>query len=108
MGATVGRLCRRAQLPLSAPCPLHQRLRPPPRPPPACAPTDAVLQEEKDAVTEVFNSAIQCLKEQDRELPFIKAMLPMLQAGVAVHHSGTRARALPTPPHPTPRALLVF
>lgn len=39
-------------------------------------------------MAEVFNSAIQCLQEEDRQLPFIQAMLPMLQAGVAVHHSG--------------------
>ncbi|KAL4452733.1 hypothetical protein ABPG75_008395 [Micractinium tetrahymenae] len=51
-------------------------------------PIDFNTQEEKDAVAEVFNSAIQCLKEEDQQLPFIQAMLPMLQAGVAVHHSG--------------------
>ncbi|EFN51423.1 hypothetical protein CHLNCDRAFT_28067, partial [Chlorella variabilis] len=45
-------------------------------------------KEEKDAVAEVFNSAIQCLKEEDRSLPFITAMLAMLQAGIGVHHSG--------------------
>lgn len=37
---------------------------------------------------EVFTKAIQCLKEEDRCLPFIEKMLPMLQAGIAVHHSG--------------------
>lgn len=47
-------------------------------------------QEEKEAVAEVFGSAVQCLAEEDRELPFIKAMLPMLQSGIAVHHSGGR------------------
>ncbi|KAL4421012.1 hypothetical protein ABPG77_008849 [Micractinium sp. CCAP 211/92] len=51
-------------------------------------PLDFNTPEEKEAVAEVFNSAIQCLKEEDRQLPFIQAMLPMLQAGVAVHHSG--------------------
>ncbi|PRW61094.1 superkiller viralicidic activity 2-like 2 isoform A [Chlorella sorokiniana] len=52
------------------------------------AKVDFNTQEEKDAVTEVFSSAIECLKEDDRDLPFIKAMLPMLQCGIAVHHSG--------------------
>lgn len=37
---------------------------------------------------EVFSSAISCLQEADRTLPFIQAMLPMLQAGIAMHHSG--------------------
>ena len=31
---------------------------------------------------------LQCLKEEDRCLPFITGMLPILQAGIAVHHSG--------------------
>lgn len=31
---------------------------------------------------------MQCLKEDDRELPFIKSILPMLQCGIAMHHSG--------------------
>lgn len=51
-------------------------------------------------MAEVFNSAIQCLKEEDRQLPFIQAMLPMLQAGVAVHHSGAAVpAALPEQTH---------
>ena len=35
----------------------------------------------------------QSLSEEDRGLPFIKTMLPMLQAGVGVHHSGAPCRA---------------
>ena len=31
---------------------------------------------------------LQCLKEEDRCLPFITGMLPILQSGIAVHHSG--------------------
>jgi hypothetical protein len=57
------------------------------RPSTAC-PFPSVAQEEKAAVGEVFNSAISCLQEADRTLPFIQAMLPMLQAGIAMHHSG--------------------
>ncbi|KAI7838418.1 hypothetical protein COHA_007790 [Chlorella ohadii] len=52
------------------------------------AKVDFNSQEEKEAVTEVFNRAIECLKEEDRELPFIKSILPMLQCGIAMHHSG--------------------
>ncbi|XP_040996566.1 DExH-box ATP-dependent RNA helicase DExH10 [Juglans microcarpa x Juglans regia] len=45
-------------------------------------------QEEKDTVEEVFRNAILCLNEEDRNLPAIELMLPLLQRGIAVHHSG--------------------
>ncbi|XP_041999586.1 DExH-box ATP-dependent RNA helicase DExH10-like [Salvia splendens] len=44
--------------------------------------------EEKDVVGEVFRNAIVCLSEEDRNLPAIELMLPLLQRGIAVHHSG--------------------
>ncbi|KAK6147476.1 hypothetical protein DH2020_018388 [Rehmannia glutinosa] len=44
--------------------------------------------EEKDVVEQVFRNAIQCLNEEDRNLPAIELMLPLLQRGIAVHHSG--------------------
>uniref|UniRef100_A0A2P2MK93 RNA helicase n=3 Tax=Rhizophora mucronata TaxID=61149 RepID=A0A2P2MK93_RHIMU len=45
-------------------------------------------QDEKDVVEQVFNNAILCLNEDDRKLPAIELMLPLLQRGIAVHHSG--------------------
>ena len=45
-------------------------------------------QEEKDTVEEVFRNAILCLNEEDRNLPAIELMLPLLKRGIAVHHSG--------------------
>ncbi|XP_072992192.1 DExH-box ATP-dependent RNA helicase DExH10 isoform X1 [Typha latifolia] len=45
-------------------------------------------QEEKDIVEQVFRSAVLCLNEDDRTLPAIELMLPLLQRGIAVHHSG--------------------
>ncbi|WOG90986.1 hypothetical protein DCAR_0310234 [Daucus carota subsp. sativus] len=45
-------------------------------------------QEEKDIVEQVFRNAILCLNEEDRNLPAIELMLPLLQRGIAVHHSG--------------------
>ncbi|KAD6794873.1 hypothetical protein E3N88_05769 [Mikania micrantha] len=45
-------------------------------------------QEEKDVVEQVFKNAILCLSEEDRNLPAIELMLPLLQRGIAVHHSG--------------------
>ncbi|KAK4414903.1 DExH-box ATP-dependent RNA helicase DExH10 [Sesamum alatum] len=49
---------------------------------------DFNTQEEKDAVDQVFRNAILCLSEEDRNLPAIELMLPLLQRGIAVHHSG--------------------
>lgn len=43
---------------------------------------------EKQLVTKVFNSAIESLAEQDRELPQIQHLLPLLKRGIGVHHSG--------------------
>uniref|UniRef100_A0A1D1YM54 Superkiller viralicidic activity 2-like 2 n=1 Tax=Anthurium amnicola TaxID=1678845 RepID=A0A1D1YM54_9ARAE len=44
--------------------------------------------DEKDAVEQVFRNAILVLNEEDRSLPAIELMLPLLQRGIAVHHSG--------------------
>ncbi|QPG97609.1 hypothetical protein C2857_006606 [Epichloe festucae Fl1] len=43
---------------------------------------------EKAMVTKVFQSAIESLSEQDRDLPQIKNLLPLLVKGIGVHHSG--------------------
>ncbi|KAH3900580.1 probable ATP-dependent RNA helicase DOB1 [Saccharomycodes ludwigii] len=44
--------------------------------------------DEKDALTKIFNNAIDLLPEQDRELPQIKHILPLLRRGIGIHHSG--------------------
>lgn len=49
---------------------------------------DFNTEEEKDNVEQVFRNAINCLNEEDRDLPAIELMLPLLQRGIAVHHSG--------------------
>lgn len=49
---------------------------------------DFNTQEEKEIVEQVFRNAVLCLREEDRNLPAIELMLPLLQRGVAVHHSG--------------------
>lgn len=43
---------------------------------------------EKQMVRKVFSSAIESLSEEDRELPQIKNLLPLLEKGIGVHHSG--------------------
>ncbi|KAL2630865.1 hypothetical protein R1flu_015551 [Riccia fluitans] len=45
-------------------------------------------EEEKAIVQEVFNNAVQVLAEEDRTLPAINTLLPILQRGIGVHHSG--------------------
>ena len=45
-------------------------------------------EEEKDALTKIFNNAIALLPETDRELPQIKHILPLLRRGIGIHHSG--------------------
>ncbi|WXC55956.1 hypothetical protein SNK03_001900 [Fusarium graminearum] len=43
---------------------------------------------EKAMVRKVFHNAIESLSEQDRELPQIINLLPLLERGIGVHHSG--------------------
>ncbi|KAG6359843.1 hypothetical protein INS49_010896 [Diaporthe citri] len=43
---------------------------------------------EKQLVREVFHSAINQLAEEDRTLPQITHILPLLEKGIGVHHSG--------------------
>ncbi|XP_077215010.1 DExH-box ATP-dependent RNA helicase DExH10-like [Tasmannia lanceolata] len=49
---------------------------------------DFNTKDEKDIVEHVFRNAIVCLNEEDRTLPAIELMLPLLKRGIAVHHSG--------------------
>lgn len=44
--------------------------------------------DEKDSLTKIFNNAIALLPENDRELPQIKHILPLLRRGIGIHHSG--------------------
>ena len=45
-------------------------------------------QSEKDMVSKVFNSAIEMLSDEDKQLPQINNLLPLLRRGIGVHHSG--------------------
>lgn len=44
--------------------------------------------EERSALTKIFDSAISLLPEADKELPQIKNILPLLKRGIGIHHSG--------------------
>ena len=43
---------------------------------------------EKEMVTKVFESAIESLSDEDKNLPQITHILPLLRRGIGVHHSG--------------------
>jgi ATP-dependent RNA helicase DOB1 len=43
---------------------------------------------EKDLVTQVFTNAIGSLGEEDRKLPQVEALLPLLKRGIGIHHGG--------------------
>lgn len=45
-------------------------------------------EAEKDMVGKVFGNAIGCLSEEDRSLPQIQHILPLLRRGIGIHHSG--------------------
>ena len=48
---------------------------------------DLVLEGEREMVDQIFESAVTCLEPQDRALPQVAAMLPMLRRGIGVHGS---------------------
>ncbi|XP_077980932.1 exosome RNA helicase MTR4-like isoform X2 [Glandiceps talaboti] len=43
---------------------------------------------EKNLVEEVFNNAIDCLSDEDKKLPQVEHVLPLLKRGIGIHHSG--------------------
>ena len=44
--------------------------------------------EEKKLVDEVFNNALDVLSEEDRQLPQVENVLPLLRRGIGIHHGG--------------------
>ena len=49
---------------------------------------DFNTDEEKEAVEDIFKKAVEVLNEDDRSLPAIDLILPLLKRGIGVHHSG--------------------
>ena len=45
-------------------------------------------ESEKAMVDQVFKSALESLSEEDRDLPQIQNILPLLRRGIGIHHSG--------------------
>lgn len=44
--------------------------------------------EEKKLIDEVFNNAMDVLSEEDRQLPQVENVLPLLRRGIGIHHGG--------------------
>jgi ATP-dependent RNA helicase DOB1 len=43
---------------------------------------------EKDLISQVYSNAIESLSEDDRKLPQVQALLPLLKRGIGIHHGG--------------------
>ncbi|KAI1289648.1 ATP-dependent RNA helicase mtr4 [Halotydeus destructor] len=43
---------------------------------------------EKESVEEVFKNAIDVLSEEDKKLPQVEHVLPLLKRGIGIHHGG--------------------
>lgn len=49
---------------------------------------DFLNVEEKELVKTIFDNALSSLREEDRQIKIIESMLPLLQRGIGIHHSG--------------------
>ena len=45
-------------------------------------------EDEKELIDQVFNNAIEALSEDDKTLPQVQTLLPLLKRGVGIHHGG--------------------
>jgi ATP-dependent RNA helicase DOB1 len=45
-------------------------------------------EDEKELVVEVFNNAIDALSDDDKTLPQVVSLLPILKRGIGIHHGG--------------------
>ncbi|XP_013861952.1 exosome RNA helicase MTR4 [Austrofundulus limnaeus] len=44
--------------------------------------------DEKRLVEEVFSNAVDCLSDEDKKLPQVEHVLPLLKRGIGIHHGG--------------------
>ncbi|KAJ5080720.1 exosome RNA helicase mtr4 [Anaeramoeba ignava] len=45
-------------------------------------------ENEKTLVDEIFTNAIDSLSDEDKKIPAVQHILPLLKRGIAIHHSG--------------------
>lgn len=49
---------------------------------------DLTSDDEKQLIESVFLNAIDCLSEDDKKLPQVEHILPLLKRGIGIHHGG--------------------
>ncbi|PFH34659.1 putative Superkiller viralicidic activity 2 family 2 [Besnoitia besnoiti] len=49
---------------------------------------DLTTDDEKALIEEIFKNALETLEEEDRDLPQVKSILPLLKRGIGIHHGG--------------------
>ena len=49
---------------------------------------DLTTDDEKKLINIIFTNAVDCLSNEDKRLPQIKHILPLLKQGIGIHHSG--------------------
>ncbi|XP_058472504.1 exosome RNA helicase MTR4 [Solea solea] len=49
---------------------------------------DFNTDDEKRLVEEVFSNAVDCLSDEDKKLPQVEHVLPLLKRGIGIHHGG--------------------
>lgn len=49
---------------------------------------DFNTEDERDSISKIFNNAIDTLADEDKQLPQIQMMLPLLKRGIGIHHGG--------------------
>ncbi|XP_067290002.1 exosome RNA helicase MTR4 [Pseudorasbora parva] len=49
---------------------------------------DFNTDDEKKLVEEVFSNATDCLSDEDKKLPQVEHVLPLLKRGIGIHHGG--------------------
>lgn len=49
---------------------------------------DLTEETEKKSIDKIFNNAVDSLSDDDKNLPQVVHILPLLRRGVGIHHSG--------------------
>ena len=45
-------------------------------------------QEQKELIRQIYDNALLCMAEEDRELACVQKIYPMLKRGIGIHHGG--------------------
>lgn len=50
--------------------------------------TDLTSEEEKQLISQIFRNAMDSLSDEDKNLPQVQSLLPLLKRGIGIHHGG--------------------